>query len=168
MSDASPKQTDPDRSPVVPDHVDEVMAGTQVLGALIAESLAVVERQVSMPQLRVLLLADAAANDPDVPNLNLSAVARDLGVHPSNATRTCDRLVKQGLLHRRTSTVDRRHLDLTLTAAGRRLVGRVMAHRRARIEQLLGALGTDDRADLARSLATLAEAARRSGESPLA
>jgi DNA-binding MarR family transcriptional regulator len=153
---------------VAPGHVDEVMAGTQVLGALIAESLAEVERQVTRPQQRELLLADAAAQDPDVPNLNLSAVARDLGVHPSNATRTCDRLVKQGLLHRRTSTVDRRHLDLTLTAAGRRLVGRVMAHRRARIEQLLVTLEPDDRADLARCLATLAEAARRAGESPLA
>jgi DNA-binding MarR family transcriptional regulator len=132
--------------------VEAVMAGTQVLGALIAESLAVAERHVSMPQLRVLLLAAREAP------LNLTAVAEDLGVHPSNATRTCDRLVKAGLLNRRTSEVDRRHLDLTLTAAGRRLVNRVMTHRRKRIRQLLTTLSPEDRSALARSLSALAAA----------
>ena len=137
---------------VEPADIDAVMAGTQVLGALIAESLAVAERQVSMPQLRVLLLA--AGTTP----LNLTAVAEDLGVHPSNATRTCDRLVKAGLLNRRTSQVDRRHLDLTLTPAGRRLVNRVMTHRRTRIRRLLATLPAADRAALAESLSALAAA----------
>lgn len=151
MTPASPKPL-PEGAAVDTATVEAVMAGTQVLGALIAESLAVAERHVSMPQLRVLLLASQEAP------LNLTAVAEGLGVHPSNATRTCDRLVKAGLLNRRTSEVDRRHLDLTLTAAGRRLVNRVMTHRRKRIRQLLGTLSADDRDALARSLSALAAA----------
>lgn len=133
--------------------VDAVMTGTQVLGGLIAESLATVENRVTMPQLRVLMLA--STRQP----LNLSSVAHDLGVHPSNATRTCDRLVAAGLLERRTSTVDRRHLDLRLTKEGRSLVETVIRHRRTRIEDLLGRLSPTARASLARSLRALAAAA---------
>lgn len=152
MTSASPSDPAAD-GPVSPADVDAVLAGTQVLGALIAESLAAVEHQVSMPQLRVLLLA--SREEP----LNLGTVARDLGVHPSNATRTCDRLVKAGLLDRRTSRVDRRHLDLSLTAAGRRLVDAVIDHRRSRIEALLRRLPRRDREALGASLAALATAA---------
>lgn len=132
--------------------VDAVLAGTQLVGSLIAESVASVGQQVTMPQLRVLILAGADGA------LNLAAVARDLGVHPSNATRTCDRLVSEGLLDRRTSATDRRHLALSLTPAGRRLVNKVMSHRRRRVEQLLNRMSPLDRGALARSLRSLVEA----------
>jgi DNA-binding MarR family transcriptional regulator len=140
------------RAEVSNDDVEAVLAGTQVVGALIAESLSSVEQHVTMPQLRVLLLA--AGPSP----VNLTTVSGELGVHPSNATRTCDRLVRAGLLDRRTSTVDRRHLALTLTPAGRRLVNKVLTHRRRRIRQLLARMSPSDRAALGRSLRSLAEA----------
>jgi len=41
--------------------------------------------------------------------LNLRSVADGLGVHPSNTTRTCDRLVATGLLTRRDDPADRRN-----------------------------------------------------------
>ncbi|HET6626051.1 MAG TPA: MarR family transcriptional regulator [Nocardioidaceae bacterium] len=129
-----------------------MLLGTQVLGALIAESMASVEQHVTMPQLRVLLLARAE------PPVNLTTVARDLRVHPSNATRTCDRLVAAGLLDRRTSERDRRQVELSLTPTGRRLVTKVMRHRRRRIRQLMGKMSAADRAALARSLRALADA----------
>jgi DNA-binding MarR family transcriptional regulator len=106
-----------------------------------------------MPQLRVLMLAATQAP------LNLLTVAADLGVHPSNATRTCDRLVRAGLLDRRTSTRDRRHLAMTLTPAGRRLVDRVLGYRRKHVERLLDTMSRADRMALVRSLGALAEAA---------
>jgi sugar diacid utilization regulator len=56
------------------EQIEALMAGSRALGALIAESLASVETVVTMPQLRVLILASAAP-------LNVSAVAEDLGVH---------------------------------------------------------------------------------------
>ena len=130
-----------------------VLAGTQVIGSLIAESISQVETEVTMPQLRVLMLAATQAP------LNLLSVAADLGVHPSNATRTCDRLVRAGLLDRRTSERDRRHLAMTLTPAGRRLVDRVLSYRRRHVQRLLEKMSSADRAALVRSLAALADAA---------
>ncbi|HKV22888.1 MAG TPA: MarR family transcriptional regulator [Mycobacterium sp.] len=50
--------------------------------------------------------------------MNLAAVADDLNVNPSNASRTCDKLIRAGLLDRDVSELDRRHIDLSLTAAG--------------------------------------------------
>ena len=135
------------------DDATAVLSGTQVIGSLIAESISQVEREVTMPQLRVLMLAATQAP------LNLLTVAADLGVHPSNATRACDRLVRAGLLDRRTSTRDRRHLAMSLTPAGRRLVDRVLGYRRRHVERLLDTMSPEDRAALVRSLAALARAA---------
>ena len=129
-----------------------VLAGTQVIGSLIAESISQVEPEVTMPQLRVLMLAATQAP------LNLLTVAADLGVHPSNATRTCDRLVKAGLLDRRTDPDDRRQVVLTLTPAGRQLVGDVMSHRRATVERIMARMSEDERAMLAESLEAFARA----------
>jgi DNA-binding MarR family transcriptional regulator len=63
------------------------------------------------------------------------------------------------LLDRRPSKADRRHLNLTLTAGGRRLVDTVMDHRRARVEALLERLSPPDRQALGASLTALAMAA---------
>jgi DNA-binding MarR family transcriptional regulator len=93
-----------------------VVAATRVVGASIAESLASLEPALTMPQWRVLVLA----NEGDC---NVSAVAEDLGVHLSNATRMCDRLVAVGLLERRRAEYDRRHVLLVLTTAGNALFG---------------------------------------------
>jgi DNA-binding MarR family transcriptional regulator len=79
-------------------------------------------------------------------------------VHPSNATRTCDRLVAAGLLDRRDNPADRRHLLLTLTDAGRELVDAVMDRRRAAIGQILRAMPAADRAQLATVLTRFAQA----------
>lgn len=132
--------------------VDAVMAATRVLGGLIAESMASVETVVTMPQLRVLVLAGM---EPQ----SVTTVAEDLGVHPSNATRTCDRLVRAGLLDRRAAEGDRRRVVLTLTEAGARLVDQVMAHRRERVEQIMGRMAAPDRAALAASLAAFVDEA---------
>lgn len=150
---ASPNSPRQDQNPVRPHDADAVLAGTQVVGSLIAESISQVETEVTMPQLRVLMLAATQAP------LNLLTVAADLGVHPSNATRTCDRLVRAGLLDRRTSERDRRHLAMTLTPAGRRLVDRVLGYRRRHVQRLLDTMSSEDRTALVRSLAALADAA---------
>lgn len=108
--------------------VDAVMAASRVLVGLVAASVAEVASAVTVPQLRVLVMA--ADHSP----LTLGNVARGLGVHASNATRTCDRLVSMGLLDRRDDPGDRRQLQLSLTRKGRRLVDSVLEHRRRAIE----------------------------------
>ncbi len=113
------------------EQVEAVMRASRVLVGVIAASVEEVGSAVTVPQLRVLVMA--ADHSP----LTLGNVAEGLGVHPSNATRTCDRLVGAGLLNRRDDPHDRRQLQLTLTRKGTRMVESVLEHRRAAIERVM-------------------------------
>lgn len=123
------------RPPVVADgardEVEAVMAAMRLLVGISAGSVVEVEDVVTLPQLRVLVMV--ASRGP----MNLGAVARGLGVHPSNATRACDRLVHAALLSRSDDPADRRNLVLELTPDGRDLVARVMDRRRRAIVAVL-------------------------------
>lgn len=134
------------------DQVEQVLGATRVFGALIAESLATVDPPVTMPQFRVLVMA---AESPR----NLSAIAEDLDVHPSNATRLCDRLVKAGLLHRERAVDDRRQVLMTLTPRGRRLVDAAMRHRREHVARAMAHMTEEQRSALASALTVFADAA---------
>ena len=138
--------------------VDAVMAASRAIVALTARSLA--GTALTLPQLRVLafLSEQSAQAGTEGGAATLGAVAAVLRVHPSNATRTCDRLVAAGLLDRRDNPADRRHLLLTLTDAGRELVHGVMDRRRAAIGQILRAMPAADRAQLATVLTRFAQA----------
>ncbi len=141
--------------------VEAVLAASRVLIGVAARSLAAVEDTVTLTQVRALVII--ASRGP----MHLTALADDMGVHPSNATRTCDRLVAAGLLDRRDNPADRRHLLLTLTDAGRELVDAVMDRRRAAIGQILHQIGPDDRAQLATVLNRFAVAAGEPQDSDL-
>ena len=86
-----------------------------------------------------------------------------VGVHPSNATRTGDRLEAAGLVCREGDPVDRRSLRLRLTGKGRSLVERVMSHRRHALNDVVERMKPDDRRMLETALSAFAEAA---GEMP--
>ncbi len=133
--------------------VDAVMRASRVLVAVAARSVAEIEHQVSLSQLRILVMV--ATRGP----LNLSSVAEALDVHPSNATRACDRLVTLGLLHRAESPTDRRHLSLTPTPEGAALVESVMQRRRQAIEAVVRHIPAEHRRGLAPALEAFATAA---------
>lgn len=135
-----------------PDQVDRVVRASLAFGGMIAGSLASVEPPVTMPQWRVLVLAEREAQ-------SIKSVARDLGVHSSNATRLCDRLVRAGLLDRRPLEHDRRQVSLTLTEAGRDLVERVIAHRRSTVARVLEELPAEQRAAVADAIDAFVTAA---------
>ncbi|MDT7574194.1 MAG: hypothetical protein QOH17_527 [Pseudonocardiales bacterium] len=139
------------------DDVEAVMAAARVLVAVSAQSVAAVEDIVTLPQLRVLVMVASRT----APNLN--AVANGMGVHPSNATRTVDRLVLAGLLDRRDDPTDRRNLVLELTESGRELVKQVMDQRRAAIAAVLDRMPPGRRRSLVPVMRAFAEA---SGETP--
>jgi DNA-binding MarR family transcriptional regulator len=136
----------------VSDDVEAVMLAARVLVAVSARSVAAIEDEVTLPQLRVLVMV--ASRD----ELNLGSVAAGLGVHPSNATRAVDRLVKAGLLDRRDDPTDRRNLVLELTSAGRALVERVMNDRRAAIAHILDRMPAGRRRSLVPVLRSFAAA----------
>src|SRR3954464_10210292 len=84
--------------------VDAVLAASRVLVGVTAQSVAALDDTVTISQLRALVIL--ASHPP----MHLNALAEAMRVHPSNATRTCDRLVELGLLNRRENPGDRRHL----------------------------------------------------------
>ncbi|WP_249336113.1 MarR family winged helix-turn-helix transcriptional regulator [Sinomonas gamaensis] len=134
------------------EQVDAVLRAADVLLHVAAQSVVEVEDIVTTPQLRVLVLI--ALQGPQ----NLGAVARELGVHPSNATRTCERLVVAGLLSRREDPADRRFLQLDVTDSGRDLVESVMEHRRKAIAQVIENIPAASRESVASAMATFANA----------
>ncbi|WP_092612110.1 MarR family winged helix-turn-helix transcriptional regulator [Raineyella antarctica] len=140
-----------------PAQVEAVLKAADVLLRVAARSVVEVEDRVTSPQLRVLVLV--ALRGPQ----NLGAVARELGVHASNATRTCDRLVSAGLLSRREDLVDRRYVQLDLTEAGRALVGTVLDHRRRAIADVLERMPAASRNDVAEAMDSFAAAAGGEG-----
>ncbi len=136
---------------------DAVLAAARVLVGVAAQSIAAAEGSVGVNQFRVMVII--ASRGP----LHSAALAEAMGVHPSNATRTCDRLVATGLLDRRDNPADRRHLQLTLTRKGQRLVDGVMQRRRAAINKLLVRMPQADRHRLTEALNQFAAAG---GEPP--
>jgi DNA-binding MarR family transcriptional regulator len=150
---ASPEADGPDAEHELAEQVDAVIQAAQVLIAVTARSVADAEENVTLPQLRVLVMI--AGRGP----LNLNALAKGLGVHASNATRACDRLVAAGLLERRESDVDRRNLRIDLTADGRRLVTSIARQRRRAVEGIVAQMAAGRRRALAPALRAFADAA---------
>ncbi len=121
--------------------------------AAAVRALESVDPTVSVPQMRVLVLL--WTGEP----LNLSAVADGLDVNASNASRTCDRLVASGLVHRGGSAADRRQVSLTLTERGRDLVEKLMQRREHEFATIVARMTDTDRDRLMSALAPFNEAA---------
>ncbi|WP_344135088.1 MarR family transcriptional regulator [Pedococcus bigeumensis] len=132
---------------------DAVMRASRVLVGVVAKSLVELEDKVSLPQWRVLVLLATRGR------LNLGQLAGALGVHPSNATRTVEKLVVAGFVERADDPQDRRFLVLDLTRQGHDIVERVMGHRRASIVAVMENMTSSRRRALARAFEAFAEAA---------
>jgi DNA-binding MarR family transcriptional regulator len=111
--------------------VEAVLRASRVLVAVAARSLAEVAEEVTVPQYRALVVL--ASKGPQ----RVAALADALEVTPPTATRMCDRLVRKGLVRRRTAREDRREVRLSLTSEGSDLVAEVTRRRREEISRLL-------------------------------
>ena len=87
--------------------------------------------------------------------VRVSVLAKHLGIAPRSATEVADALESAGLIGRAPDPSARRAVLLTLTDAGRRIVGEVRDRRRAAGDAALGVLSPADRAELRRLLLTL-------------
>lgn len=134
--------------------VNAVLAAARLLVALSARSVAERADTVTLPQLRVLLMVSSRSR------LDVGAVAENLDVHPSAATRAVDHLVAAGLLQRHDDPVDRCNLLLSLTPRGEDLVEGVMTLRRQTIATIADKLTPDQREDLRSSATALAAAGK--------
>ncbi len=134
-----------------------MLGASRVLVAVAARSLADVAEEVTVQQYRALVVL--ASQGPQ----RVLSLAEALAVTPSTATRMCDRLVRKGLVRRRTDRNDRRQVRVALTPAGRELVDTVTERRRLEITELVASIDPAARGVLASGLRQLSEAA---GEVP--
>lgn len=74
------------------------------------------------------------------PGCTQAELSRSLIMHRSNVTGLVDRLEVRGLLQRRDNTNDRRAYRVVLTAAGRKLVQKILPHYHNAAEKVWGAL----------------------------
>ncbi|MDQ6850332.1 MAG: MarR family transcriptional regulator [Actinomycetota bacterium] len=101
-------------------------------------------------QVRVLVIV--ASMEP----VSLGVLAEAAQLHPSTASRLCDRMVGEGLLDRSDDPNNRRALNLRLTAKGRRVIAAMVRHRREAIMPVLRAMPAAERRDLATVLRAFA------------
>jgi DNA-binding MarR family transcriptional regulator len=136
-----------------PEQVDTLVAASRVFVALSVQSLAEVDEIVTLVQLRALVVLTSRGP------ANLSTLAEALGVHASNASRTCEALVSMGLIDRRDDPNDRRNVVLAPRDRGREVVRAVLVRRSALLADLLGRLTAADRRALTGPLQRLVDAA---------
>ena len=140
----------------VPQQVtDAVLVASRALVAVSARSLAVSQEKVTLVQLRALVVLST------ISPVSLGDFAGALGVHPSSATRLCDRLVARGLVRRNRSRDSRREIQLSLSATGQQLVDDVTAYRRAEIAEILAVLPAGEADGLVGALNAFVDAAQK-------
>jgi DNA-binding MarR family transcriptional regulator len=135
------------------DLVTALLTGSRVLVGVSARSLAEVEETVTLSQFRTLVVLEA--HGPT----RLNQLATRLGVGPSTALRSVDRLIAAGFVDRSENSQDRREVVIALTAAGRNLVVEVTERRRAAIRAIVEAMPPAHRRTLVEALLAFSAAA---------
>lgn len=106
---------------------EALLVASRALVSIVVRSMSASSVAVTVAQHRVLVLLDARGT------LSVTAVAEQLGVDQSNASRHCTRLTHMGLVTRARSAHDGRAVDVALTTTGRR---HVRAVRQARLREI--------------------------------
>lgn len=103
------------------------------------EDNALTRGKISFPQ---VLTLEAACREGKV---NMTSLAKLLGVQMSSATVLADRLVRQGLLVRRGDETDRRVVWLYPTPYGRKVIHQILAQKRRSVRAIFGKLNASER-----------------------
>ncbi len=136
---------------------DAVLTASRVLVGIAAASLAPIEDQVTLTQYRTLVVLNSRGPQ------SLQALAAELQVVPSTATRMCDRLVAKGLIERRTPEENRREVELSLAAAGGAIVAQVAHERKRQLRRITDRMSPRSQVALVEALQEFTDAA---GETP--
>jgi DNA-binding MarR family transcriptional regulator len=137
--------------------VDAVLSASRVLVAIAARSLADAGEEVTLTQYRSLVIL--ASRGPQ----SMAVLAEAVAVTPPTASRLCERLVRKGLVRRRTDRHDRRQVRLALTEAGRDLIDTVTERRRQEIADLFASVPAEVQRSVVAALRQLTASA---GEVP--
>lgn len=132
---------------------EAVLTASRALVAVAARSLAIVDADVTLAQFRALVVLSGRGNQ------HVGELAEALGIHPSTATRLCDRLVSKKLVRRAPDRENRRETSISLSPTGRALVDAVTAIRRAEIAAIVDRVPVASRQPLVDALSAFADAA---------
>jgi DNA-binding MarR family transcriptional regulator len=134
-----------------------LLAASRALVGVAARSLAAAEDSITLPQYRALVILASRGEQ------RVSHLADALAIHPSTATRLCDRLAAKSLIKRNASVESRREVTVALTASGRALLRKVTNRRVSEIDKIVEHLDTETRRATIDALNAFAHAA---GEIP--
>lgn len=137
---------------------DAFLTASRALVGIAVRSLNAAPVEVTATQHRLLVLLATGGDQ------GIGALAEQLEVNASNASRLCDRLQRLGLVARDRSATDRRAVQVSLTPAGRDLLETVRAHRRDDVRRVLAQMPDHEVAGCIRALTAFAEAAHEVGE----
>jgi DNA-binding MarR family transcriptional regulator len=149
----SPTRSETRREKALDEATDVVLLASRALVGVAARSLAATEDQITLVQYRALVALGAQGEQ------NVGSLADALGIHPSTATRLCDRLIVKGFIDRKTSVESRREVTLALSDSGRALVRAETARRRRAIRRIVARLDVETQLEIVEAFGALADAA---------
>ncbi|HEY7595387.1 MAG TPA: MarR family transcriptional regulator [Actinophytocola sp.] len=138
---------------------DAVLTASRLLVAVSARSIAAVDASISIAQFRLLVVLFSRGAQ------KVTTLAQALGVNPSTATRTIDRLLDRDLVDRQPNPESRREMRISLTSAGKRVVRDATRRRRAEIAAIVERMPATHQRGLVRALNAFSVAG---GEPPAA
>jgi DNA-binding MarR family transcriptional regulator len=136
---------------------DALLDASRALVAVAARSLADIADQLTLPEVRALVVLHRVGPLP------VTLLAERVGVHQSTATRIAARLRRRDLVGTDKGRGDRRLTVVRLTPAGRSLVDGVIERRRAEIAAVVRRLPDADVRGAHAALSAFADALQRGG-----
>jgi DNA-binding MarR family transcriptional regulator len=140
------------------DLADALITVSRALVGIAVRSINAAPVEVTLVQHRLLVLLATGGHQ------TVGALAAQLEINASNASRLCDRLQRLGLLARDRSTSDGRAVEVSLTRTGRGLLENVRAYRRREVRRVLEQMHTIDVETTIKALTAFGEAADEAGE----
>lgn len=137
--------------------VEELITASRALVGIAVRSVAASPVDVTLVQHRVLVLLSTRGPQ------TVGAVADELGVNASNASRVCDRLQRVGLATRERAAHDARSVQVSITPAGTEVLRAIHAERRREVGAILRTLPADVTRDAVDALRAFNDAAHEPG-----
>ena len=137
--------------------LDPLLDATRTINAIIVRSLATADEELTVPQLRVLVILTALRG------ASLSEVADDLGVNPSNASRTCDQRVRRGLVGPGRGPHGPASTGPDPRPRGTQFLQRVIERRRELLAVVVGAMTPEAQGELLAAMVSFNAAAAATG-----
>ncbi len=137
--------------------VESFVTASRALVGIAVRSVAAASPPITVPQHRVLVLLAAEEE------LTVGEVGELLGIAQSNASRLVDRLQRLDLVRRQRGADDGRVVSVGITAAGRRVVEKVMDHRRSEVAAVLEGVPRRRAVEMVAALEAFNAAARERG-----